>query len=51
MALWIKAALAVNGPARGGAIRSLETTVLLTVEDTLAALKKAAGIRYRPPGG
>jgi len=26
------------------------TTVLLTVEETLAALEKAASIRYRPPG-
>jgi uncharacterized protein with GYD domain len=34
----------------GGALSSLETTVLLTVEDTLAALKKASSITYRPPG-
>ena len=34
----------------GGALSSLETTVLLTVEETLAALKKAASIKYRPPG-
>lgn len=41
-------ALAISA---GGALSSFQTTVLLTVEDTLAALKKAAGIRYRPPGG
>ena len=29
---------------------SLHTTVLLTVEETLAALQKAGSIRYRPPG-
>jgi uncharacterized protein with GYD domain len=34
----------------GGAIRSLETTVLLTVEETLDALGKAGEIQYRPPG-
>jgi uncharacterized protein with GYD domain len=40
-------ALAIAG---GGALSSLETTVLLTVEETLAALQKAASIAYRPPG-
>src|SRR3712207_1551371 len=34
----------------GGAISSLETTVLLTVDETLEALSKAGQIRYRPPG-
>jgi uncharacterized protein with GYD domain len=34
----------------GGALRSIQTTVLLTVEDTLAALQKASSIKYRPPG-
>ena len=34
----------------GGALNSLHTTVLLTVEETLAALQKAASIRYRSPG-
>ena len=34
----------------GGALSSLHTTVLLTVEETIAALHKAASIRYRPPG-
>jgi hypothetical protein len=28
----------------------METTVLLTVDDTLEALRKAAEIAYRPPG-
>ncbi len=36
--------------AGGGALSSVETTVLLTVEETLDALGKARGIRYRPPG-
>jgi uncharacterized protein with GYD domain len=34
----------------GGALSSFETTVLLTVEETMDALRKAAQIKYRPPG-
>ncbi|MET0782673.1 MAG: GYD domain-containing protein [Microbacterium sp.] len=34
----------------GGAISSLETTVLLTVEETLDALRKVEQVKYRPPG-
>ena len=34
----------------GGALRSMETTVLLTVEDTLAALDKSQSVKYRRPG-
>jgi len=34
----------------GGALDSIHTTVLLTVEDTLAALEKAQSVRYKPPG-
>ncbi len=33
----------------GGAVRSLETTVLLTVEETMEALGRAAQVRYRAP--
>ncbi len=33
----------------GGALKSMETTVLLSVEDTMAALTKAQGISYRAP--
>ncbi|KQQ90033.1 GYD domain-containing protein [Pseudarthrobacter sp. SL88] len=40
-------ALAISG---GGALSSFETTVLLTVEETMEALKVAAEISYRPPG-
>ncbi|MFE7186543.1 GYD domain-containing protein [Streptomyces erythrochromogenes] len=40
-------ALAIS---RGGALRSFETTVLLTVEETLEALNKAGQVGYRPPG-
>ena len=41
------AAIAIGA---GGALSSIETTVLLTVEETLEALSKASSIRYRPPG-
>ena len=34
----------------GGGVSSLETTVLLSVEETLEALGKASGVGYRPPG-
>ena len=34
----------------GGALSSVETTVLLTVEETLEALGRAPQVRYRPPG-
>lgn len=40
-------ALAISA---GGAMSSLQTTVLLTVEETLDALHKAGSITYRPPG-
>ncbi|MEX2572224.1 MAG: GYD domain-containing protein [Gemmatimonadota bacterium] len=34
----------------GGALSSIQTTVLLTVDDTLAALEQASSIAYRRPG-
>jgi uncharacterized protein with GYD domain len=34
----------------GGALSSFETTVLMSVDDTLDALRKAGSVRYRPPG-
>jgi uncharacterized protein with GYD domain len=40
-------ALAIGG---GGALSSLETTVLLSVDDTLDALRRAGQIKYQPPG-
>jgi len=40
-------AIAISG---GGALSSFETTPLLTVEETLEALGRAADIAYRPPG-
>src|SRR5712691_1276747 len=34
----------------GGALSSIETTVLLTVDETMDALRKAGQVKYRPPG-
>jgi uncharacterized protein with GYD domain len=39
-------ALAIGG---GGALSSIETTVLMTVEETMDALRTAQGIGYRAP--
>ena len=40
-------ALAIGG---GGALSSIETTVLLTVEEAMDAMSKAKDVRYRAPG-
>jgi uncharacterized protein with GYD domain len=40
-------ALALSG---GGALSSLETTVLLTVDETMDALRKVEHVQYREPG-
>ncbi len=40
-------ALAISA---GGALSSFETTVLLTANETLDALRKAEQVRYRVPG-
>ena len=40
-------ALAISA---GGALASFETTVLMTVDETLEALRKAKAVQYRPPG-
>lgn len=40
-------ALAISG---GGALSSFDTTVLLSVEETMDALQKAGQIQYRAPG-
>ena len=40
-------ALAISG---GGALSSIETTVLLTVDETMDALRKAGQVQYQRPG-
>ena len=39
--------VAISG---GGALSAFETTVLLTVEDAMDAMRKAEQVRYRAPG-
>ncbi len=40
-------ALAIGG---GGALSSFETTVLLSVDETMDAMRKADQIQYQAPG-
>lgn len=40
-------AIAISG---GGALSKFETTRLLTVEETLDALRRAQAVTYQPPG-
>ena len=37
--------------AAGGALKSLRTTPLMSIEDGIEALRRAGGSGYRPPGG
>lgn len=46
----VSAAAFSVGIAAGGSLRSADTTVLLTVEETIEMLGKAQGLPYRPPG-
>ena len=43
------AAIAIK-VAASGAVRDIETTSLLTVEETIEALNRARAVAYRPPG-
>ena len=40
-------ALAIGG---GGALSSIETTVLMTADETIDALRKAGDVQYQKPG-
>jgi uncharacterized protein with GYD domain len=46
----VSVAGAVLAIAAGGALASVETTVLMSVEETLEALAKSKSINYRRPG-
>ena len=46
----VSAAAFSVGIAAGGSLRSAETPVLLTVEETIEMLKKAQGLPYKAPG-
>jgi uncharacterized protein with GYD domain len=45
----ISAAAFAMAISAGGACRSVKTTPLMTMEEGQAAMKKAAGSKYRPP--
>jgi uncharacterized protein with GYD domain len=47
----VKAAAGVIASNSGGALQSVATTVLLTVEEMLEALREAQNLPYRPPKG
>jgi hypothetical protein len=46
----VSVAVVVLAVAGGGVLSSVETTVLLTVEETLEALRQAGEIKYWRPG-
>ena len=45
----VTAASALIAAAAGGALSKIQTTVLMTAEEGLEAIKGAGGIDYRPP--
>lgn len=45
------AASAAIAAAAGGAVKSMKTTVLMSVDEGIDAMRKAGGLGYRPPGG
>jgi hypothetical protein len=45
---WSVAAASLAATA-GGAVKSLKTTVLMSVEDAMQAMKTAQGAGFRPP--
>ena len=46
----VSTASALIAAAAGGAISKIQTTVLMTTEEGLEAIKGAASVEYRPPG-
>jgi uncharacterized protein with GYD domain len=46
----VSMAAVVLAISAGGAMSSFETTVLLTVDETITALRKAEQVKYRAPG-
>jgi len=45
----VSAAAASLAATAGGAVKSLKTTVLMSVEEGMQAMKKAQGAGFRPP--
>ncbi len=46
----VSTASALIATAAGGAISKIQTTVLMTAEEGLEAIKGAGSVEYRPPG-
>ena len=46
----VTAASALIAAAAGGALSKIQTTVLMTAEEGLEAIKGAGSVDYRPPG-
>jgi uncharacterized protein with GYD domain len=46
----VEAAAASLAACAGGHLKSVQTTPLLTVEETMDAARKASGVRYKTPG-
>ncbi len=46
----VSAAALVLAGAGSGALKALKTTVLMSVEDGIEAMRRASGTGYRPPG-
>jgi len=45
----VSAAAASLAATAGGAVKSLKTTPLMSVEESMEAMRKAAGVGYRAP--
>lgn len=45
------AAFSLAAAAAGGAVKVQQTTVLMSIEEGLEAMRRASGTGYRPPGG
>ena len=46
----VSTAALIMAAAGGGALKAIKTTVLMSVEEGLEAMRKASGTGYRPPG-
>jgi uncharacterized protein with GYD domain len=45
----VSAAAFSMAASAGGAVRAFKTTPLMTMDEAMAAMRKAAGVGYRPP--
>jgi len=47
----VSAAAFSMAASAGGALKAIKTTPLLTVQEGIEAMRKAADVEYRPPAG